>query len=249
MISLLCLTPSVVSPTSQSDSAWDWDSSAPWSKQTVTQRYRLSYHYTSSSGALVYGETFSLYTLDDDTVVQPVNVRISASCSPYDNQSYRARVSIAQSGYYYNNVYDSGSFTSPIVNYPVQWDTDVDRFDIEMYIFSSESISSCEVSITYDIYYRDPSEGATQEPFTLPPDWTQNTTAATSPQVELPTVTTVATPSDASENMYNWLTIPTKITDCANFFGAVIVNIFEMKYVTFLVLFGIFCAVLIWFLH
>lgn len=239
----------VASPTLQSDSAWDWDSSAPWSKQTVTQRYRLSYNYTSSSGALVYGETFSLYTLDDDTVVQPVNVRISASCAPYDNQSYRARVSIAQSGYYYNNVYDSGSFTSPIINYPVQWDTDVDRFDIEMYIFSSESIRSCEVSITYDVYYRDPSEEATQESFTLPPDWTQNTTAATSPQVELPTVTTVASPSDASENMDNWLTIPTKITDCANFFGAVIVNIFEMKYVTFLVLFGIFCAVLIWFLH
>jgi hypothetical protein len=236
----------------QSDSAWDWDSSAPWSKQTVTQRYRLSYNYTSSSGALVYSETFSLYTLDDDTVIQPVNVRISASCAPYDNAPYKARVSIAQSGYYYNNVYDSGSFTSPIINYPVQWDTDVDRFDVDMYIFSSESISSCEVSITYDIYYRDPAIGVgvpTEEPFTLPPDWTQNTTAATSPQIELPTVTTVATPSDASEHIDQWLTIPTKITDCANFFGAIIINIFELKYVTFIVLFGIICALLIWFLH
>lgn len=233
----------------QSDSAWEWNSSAPWSKQTVTQRYRLSYQYKSDSGALVYGETFNLYTLDDDTVVQPVNVRISASCAPYDNKSYRARVTIAQSGYYYNNVYDSGSFTSPIINYPVQWDTDVDRFDVEMYIFSTEDISSCEVSITYDIYYRDSSEGATQEPFTLPPDWTQNTTAVTSPQVELPTVTTVATPSDASENIDKWLTIPTKIADCASFFGTIIGNIFELKYVTFLVLFGIICALLVWFLH
>lgn len=242
----------VASPTLQSDSAWDWDSSAPWSKQTVTQRYRLSYHYTSSSGALVYGETFSLYTLNDDTVVQPVNVRISASCAPYDNATYKARVSIAQSGYYYNNVYDSGSFTSPIVNYPVQWDTNVERFDIEMYIFSSESISSCEVSITYDIYYRDPAidvEVPTEEPFTLPPDWTQNTTAATSPQVELPTVTTVATPSDTSENIDQWLTIPTKLTDCAAFFGVLIGNIFELKYVTFIILYGIICALLIWFLH
>lgn len=239
-------------PISQSNAAWDWDTSAPWSKQTVTQRYRLSYRSTSSSGALVYGETFSLYTLDDDTVIQPVNVRVSASCAPYDNQSYRARVSITQSGYYYNNVYDSGSFTSPIVNYPVQWDTDVDRFDVEMYIFSSESIASCEVSITYDIYYRDPEinvEVPTEEPFTLPPDWTQNTTAATSPQVELPTVTTVATPSDASENIDKWLTIPTKIADCANFFGVVVTNVFELKYVTFIVLFGIICALLVWFLH
>lgn len=241
----------VESPTLQSNSAWDWDSSAPWSKQTVTQRYRLSYDYTSSSGALVYNEIFNLYGIDEDTVIQPVNVRISASCAPYDNVSYRARVNIHPAGIY-NNVFDSGTFTSPLINYPIEWDNDADRWQVDMYIFSSESISSCEVSITYDIYYRDPAidvEVPTEEPFTLPPDWTQNTTAATTPQVELPTVTTVATPSDASEHIDQWLTIPTKITDCANFFGAIIINIFELKYVTFLVLFGIICALLVWFLH
>lgn len=240
-----------VSQPLRSEASWDWESSAPWSVQTVTQRSRLSYNYTSSSGAEVYSETITLYALDDDTVIQPVNVRVSASCAPYDNQSYRARVNIHPAGYY-TNIYDSGTFSSPIMNYPIDWDSSTNRWTIDMYIFSSKSISSCEVSITYDIYYRDPAidvEVPTEEPFTLPPDWTQNTTAATSSQVELPTVTTAVTPSTASENIDSWLTIPTKITDCANFFGAVIINIFEMKYVTFIVLYGILCALLIWFLH
>ena len=225
--------------------AFDYEDGTPWEKRTVNLTYYVSLNYSSGNGYGSGDGSFTIYNINTDEVIQPLNVRVSVSASKRGSSVANFRCSIKDPSNYL--CFDSGVLSSPCVNYPIQLSrAGYQNYNIYCYGFSPD-IDAVNVTITYDVYYKYESGGG--ETFTLPADWTQNTTAPPSSQVELPTVTTVATPSDASENMDNWLTIPTKITDCANFFGAVIINIFEMKYVTFLVLFGIFCAVLIWFLH
>lgn len=230
-------------PTLKSN-AFDYEDGTPWEKRTVNLSYyveldqQTSYGHTGSA-------TVTIYNINTDDVIQPLNARVSVSPSLRGTSAGDFSCVIKDPANYI--YWDSGILSSPCVNFPIQ----LGRQNYNNYFLYcdgySPNVVGVMVTITYDVYYKYDSGGG--ETFTLPADWTQNTTADIKTQPSLPTVTTAATPSDASENMDEWLTIPTKITDCANFFGSIIVNIFEMKYVTFLVLFGIFCAVLIWFLH
>lgn len=238
MILSLSLIVLGVSPTLKSN-AFDYEDGTPWEKRTVNLTYNVSLNNE-------YGESsFIIYNLNTDNVIQPINARVSVSASLRGSSVVNFACVIKTPDNYI--VWDSGILSAPCVNFPIQLSrAGYQNYNIYCYGYSP-NVDSVTVTISYDVYYKYESGGG--ETFTLPADWTQNTTADIKTQPSLPTVTTVASPSDASENMDEWLTIPTKLTDCANFFGAVIVNIFEMKYVTFLVLFGIFCAVLIWFLH
>ncbi len=238
MISFLSLIALAVSPTLKSN-AFDYEDGTPWVKRTVNLTYNVSLENE-------YGEgSFTIYNLNTDDIIQPINARVSVSASLRGSSvaNFACVIKTPDSVI----VWDSGILSAPCANFPIQ----LSRAGYQNYYLYcygySPNVDSVTVTISYDVYYKYESGGG--ETFTLPADWTQNTTADIKTQPSLPTVTTAATPSDASENIDQWLTIPAKITDCANFFGAIIINIFELKYVTFLVLFGIICALLVWFLH
>lgn len=239
------MTIKVASPRLRTN-AFDYEDGTPWEKRTVNLTQTVDLNGSTSDGRPRGQASFTIYNINTDDVIQPVNVRVSVSGSQTGSNSGDYRCMITEPGTY-SVFWDSGRLSEPCLNCPIQLGgLSSQTYYAQCYGYNS-NVYAVTVTITYDVYYKYESGGG--ETFTLPADWVQNTTAEPSSQVELPTVTTVATPSDASENMDNWLTIPAKITDCANFFGVLVSNIFELKYVTFLVLFGIFCSLLIWFLH
>lgn len=241
----LCMTIKVVSPRLRTK-AFDYEDGSPWEKRTVNLTQTVDLNGSTSDGRPRGQASFTIYNINADDVIQPVNVRVSVSGSQTGSNSGDYRCMITEPGTY-SVFWDSGRLSEPCLNCPVQLGgLSSQTYYAQCYGYNS-NVYAVTVTITYDVYYKYESGGG--ETFTLPADWVQNTTGNSMEQPSLPTVTTVATPSDASENIDQWLTIPTKINDCANFFGAIIINIFELKYVTFIVLFGIICSLLIWLLH
>ena len=226
--------------------AFDYEDGSPWVKRTVNLTQTINLNGSTNDGRPYGQSSFTIYNINTDEMIQPLNVRVSVAGSQIGSNSGAYRCTITEPGTY-SVFWDSGRLSEPCINCPVQLGgLSSQTYYAQCYGYSS-AVYAVTVTITYDVYYKYETGGG--ETFTLPADWVQSTTGSALEQPTMPTITTAVTPSDASENFDNWITIPTKITDCANFFGAVIINIFEMKYVTFIVLYGILCALLVWFLH
>lgn len=247
-----------------SKAAWQWTDTAPWSKRTVSTHFSYTglgngYFDEYQNMYIIDGDWVRLTlpeSYDTDTYIAPVNVRISASCGTLHNRD--------ESDYYIqpsftfdltsgknDNWLVWGSLTqSPIINYPVP-NPDTNYYwirfrvsvpsDVPSYKFYSDTI---QYTVTYDIYYRDSSGGA------LPDGWSENTTApsATLPD-DLPTVTTAVSPDDTAEQISGLLEFPSGLLDGMHYLRDTIAQFLGLRYVSFIVVLGLICALVAWFLH
>lgn len=240
----LCMMIKVESPHLRTN-AFDYEDGTPWEKRTVNLTYHVDLDEVTNYGR--FGtEVFTIYNIDTDEVIQPVNIRVSASATPRSTSRGNYECTIKQTGTYYT-YWDSGILSEPCVNFPVELGNGSNyNYYITCYGYSSEVIG-VTVTISYDVYYKYESGGG--ETFTLPANWVQSTTGDSMEQPSLPTVTTAVSPEDASHALSDWAVIPQKIKDAALALRPTIVYFFEQKYVTFLVLFLIMASLLAWFLH
>lgn len=213
---------SAVESPALSSNAYDWLSSAPWSKRTVTTYVNVpisigQFYLRDDDKQLQYGSDWVRVTLekyDTDTYISPVNVRVS--CSGFwldikkDSESwynayrvtpqFRVRLTSGASD---NYILDTGSLTSPMINYPVS-NPDTNYYWVAVgaelnnvydYMHGTSGLgynirlgyTHIRVAFTYDIYYKDEANGSQN----LPTDWTNNTTQnVTTASDVLPTFTT-----------------------------------------------------------
>ena len=241
----LCMTIKVVSPRLRTN-AFDYEDGTPWEKRTVNLTQTVNLNGSTNDGRPMGTATFTIYNINTDDVIQPLNVRVSVSGSQTGSNSGGYRCIITEPGTY-SVFWDSGRLTEPCVNYPVQLGgLSSQTYYAQCYGYSS-AVYAVTVTITYDVYYKYESGGG--ETFTLPADWVQNTTGDSMEQPSLPTVTTAVSPEDAARSLSDWAEIPQKIKDAALALRPSIVYFFEQKYVTFTVLFLIMASLLAWFLH
>lgn len=251
---------------SLSSKAWEWTDSAPWSKRTINTRAA----YNGFDGYSVY-ENEDTYFLDGkwkqlaipeqydtDTYIAPVNIRISVACptlrnvddnSIYIQPSFTFDLTTGSR----DNMIVKGSLTqSPIINYPVpNPDTNYYWFRFRASVpkgsVPSSSFYTPDVNIivTYDIYYRDTSGGGA-----LPDGWSENTTApaATLPD-DLPTVTTAVSPDNTAEQISGLLEFPSGLADGMHYLRDYVAQFLGLRYVSFIVILGLICALVAWFLH
>lgn len=241
----LCMTIKVVSPRLKTN-AFDYEDGSPWVKRTVNLTQDISLNSETSYGAKMGQGVFTIYNINSDEVIQPMNVRVSVSGRQSSNYTGDFRCIISQPGTY-AVFWDSGRLSAPCVNYPVQiGGLSNESYNLQCYGYTA-NVYAVTVTITYDVYYKYESGGG--ETFTLPADWVQNTTGGSLEQPSLPTVTTAVSPADASHTLEDWAEVPQKIKDAAFALRPAIVYFFEQKYVTFVVLFLIMASLLAWFLH
>lgn len=258
----------VGSPQFRSDASWVWTDSAPWCKRTVTQefKYQIKPQYAewyANNGTFYYDTGWFRATLesyDTDNYKSPVNVRASVSVADVyltaggQRYFYTPKVALnVTSGANDTYICSTGHHSECIINYPLR-NPDTDFYWVKLgMLFDTDLVgisgvtmtedSFIHLTITYDIYYRDESA----EPQTLPPSWTEDTTAAPNTAVSLPTVTTTVT--NVAEQADEFITPPQDVLDGIRFVKTIVGQLFELKYMTFLICFGIICALLAWLLH
>lgn len=197
---------------------------------------------------------------DTDTYIGPVNVRFSFS--------YNGLVTARDytPGYWtvpkfaidiangradnYDYLY-TGTYTdSPVINLPVA-NPSAGFYSIRFRFTIPQdapveyyNMTPFKYTVSYDIYYRDTSGGG------LPNEWTENTTApaATLPD-DLPTVTTAAPPEDTAEQITGLLDFPSGLLDGMHYLRDNASQFLGLRYVSFIVVLGLICALVAWFLH
>lgn len=258
-----------------SSKAWEWTDSAPWSKRTVSYKFEYTGlgngQFTEREGMYFIDGEFQNLNLpekyDTDTYIAPVNIRLS--CGGINTLHNRNQGDYASSTYEVQPKYaidvrtghssrgpwllSTSMMDSPIINYPLPpyetYNSRDYRIAVRISIPDSTPVSyffsdSVYFTITYDIYYRDGSGG------NLPDGWAENTTAptATLPD-DLPTVTTAVNPDDTAEQISGLLEFPSGLLDGMHYLRDTIAQFLGLRYVSFIVVLGLICALVAWFLH
>lgn len=238
--------------------------SAPWSKRSMSETYNFTASDFSiddrSSLTNGYGlfrtDTFDLFEnveiYDTDNYISPRNLRLSMSCTLSQSGG-----NLSQMPNYQVTFYDDENDTetmiscnqSPVINYPLP-DSLTIPSTARLWVVNPKSARSLDslyvsITVTYDIYYRD--NGGTGGGGGVPPSWTQNTTAPPVENVTIPTVTTLV--GDPAVSARQYLIPPEKILDAFLLVRETTSQLFSLKYMTFLVCFGIILALISWLLH
>lgn len=253
--------------------AWEWTDTAPWSKRTVSYRFQYdglgNGQFTEREGMYFIDGSFVNMNLpekyDTDTYIAPVNIRLSCGgietmhnrqVGDRPSSSYEVQPKYAvdvRTGRNSTMLLSTSMMDSPMINYPLPpYETYNSRdyqIAVRVSIPDTTPVSYfvshyVYFTITYDIYYRDSSGG------NLPDGWSENTTApaATLPD-DLPTVTTAAPPEDTAEQITGLLEFPSSLLDGMHYLRDTISQILGLRYVSFVVVLGLICALVAWFLH
>lgn len=202
----------VESPVLSSNAAWDWTDSAPWSVRTQTDEIRLNQQSFSTATAddwiKISSGTYTPETYDTNDYKSPVNMRVSAvvggTWNTYEAEKLDLRLRIRSSGG--SNYLYTDWTTNAVLNIPIPV-TSAYTYDLYVRRPNFQENFGCygEIMFTYDIYYRDDVvTQPTQAPFTLPSDWTNDTTEAITYNTDvIPTYTTAVDIEDVTISDYD----------------------------------------------
>lgn len=195
-----------------SSSAWDWESSAPWSIRTQTDSSRLSNSsFTAASSpdwVKTATGTYTPQSYDTDDYFSPNNMRLSCVVGGVWNSSDAEKIDVRVEIYDQNGgrLFYSDWTTNAILNVPIPRRTSYTyNIYVRRYGMDENFVVYATLIWTYEMYYRDEVvTQPTQAPFTLPPDWTNDTTeAATYDTDVIPTYTTAVNIEDVTISDYD----------------------------------------------
>lgn len=236
--------------------AWEWVDEAPWSKKTVSVSTQIT-DWSSDPNNLTptkSGVLSGIEVFDSDSYISPKNLRVTltgssqnhfSSGSPLQFCLYLDPSSMASVHKFETD------WTECIINCPIPDNTVTSYGNIYYYIYARRGggsnlgpqVKLCTLTVTYDVYYKDHSQGGQE----LPSDWVQNTTGAAPETVTgIPTVTTAADPSDTLDGIVEDVN---GLQDSFSMLFQLFRNIWSLSWIPTIVLLSILCGLLCWFLH
>lgn len=241
-----------------SANAWEWIDEAPWSKKTVSVSKQITDWSSDPNNTTPYmcGSISGIEVFDSDSYIAPKNLRVTLTGSSQNHFSTGGSLEFClylnPEGYGTINPFAS-DWTSCLINCPISNDCLNDGGYMFYQIYARRGGSSagsvgpqvrqCTLTITYDVYYKDHSQGGNE----LPSDWVQNTTGAAPETVTgIPTVTTAADPSDTLDGIVEDVN---GLQDSFSMLFQLFRNIWSLAWVPTIVLLSILCGLLCWFLH